>query len=346
MQLNPSVEADTQGCSTGEIGFTGVSAITGADEFTSEAPSCPDVSKIATVRIDTPLLANPLEGAVYLAARRDGPGPFERLESQPGFVAGMYLVAEDPVSGVLMKLPATLTRDAASGQLVMALEDMPQLPIEDTQIHFFGGEHASFSTPALCGSYTTAASFTPWSGSEPVNSSSTFDVNTGPDGSGPAGCPAPTQSGGGSAGSGLASGSSAGVGGVAGVASTSSPRVSGSKVALIVSCAGSAGNSCTIDLTLSVTETMKDGKPIGLSARTGVRLKTSTRTIVVGRTTVTLTGGHSETVQLTLNGAGRRLLAGHHRLSVELTATQHGSAIAAQRLVFRVCQINGGSGLV
>jgi hypothetical protein len=334
MQLNPLIEADTQGCTTGEIGFTGVNATTGTDEFTSAVSSCPDASKIAEVRMNTPPLVNPVEGFVYLAARQNGPGPFEKLENQPGFVAGMYLVAEDPVSGVLVKIPATLTRDPVSGQLVMALEEMPQLPIEDTEIHFFGGEYASFSTPDLCGIYTTTASFAPWSGNEASTASSGFEIDAGPNGSGPAGCPAPKQSGGGSAGSGAASGSSAGAG-IAGVASTTRPRVSGSTAGLVVSCAGSAGSSCTIELTLSVTETMKHGKPIGLSARTGARLKTSRRTIVVGRTTVTLTGGHSETVQLTLNGAGRRLLAGHHRLSVELTATQHGSAIVAQRLVFR-----------
>jgi hypothetical protein len=335
MQLNPAIEADPQGCTPGEIGFTRVNAPTGADEFTSEAPSCPEASKIATVRIDTPLLPDPIEGFVYLAARQNGPGPFEKLENQPGFLAGMYLVAEDPIAGVLVKIPGTLTREPVSGQIVMGVEDMPQLPFEDTQIAFFGGAHAPFSTPAYCGLYTTTASFTPWSGDVASTASSSFEINTGPDGSGPAGCPAPKQSGGGSAGSGVASGSSAGAGGITGVASTTRPRVSGSTAGLVVSCAGSAGSSCTIELTLSVTETMKHGKPIGLSARTGARLKTSKRTIVVGRTTVTLTGGHSEMVQLTLNGAGRRLLAGHHRLSVELTATQHGSAIVAQRLVFR-----------
>ncbi len=98
--------------------------------------------------------------------------------------------------------PGALTRDPASGQLVMGLEDMPQLPIEDTEIHFFGGTHASFSTPALCGRYTTTASFTPWSGDEATTASSSFEINTGPDGSGPAGCPAPGQSGGGSESSG------------------------------------------------------------------------------------------------------------------------------------------------
>jgi hypothetical protein len=213
MELNRSIEADTQGCSTSEIGFTGFSELQGARTatFTPSLPGssgsseplepgvnfCPNASKIATVKVNTPL-ANPLEGAVYLAARQNGPGPFEELETQPGFIAGMYLVAEDPVSGVLLKLPATFTREPASGHLMMGLEDMPQLSIEETEIHFFGGTYAPFSTPALCGPYTTTASFTPWSGNGPVESSSTFDINSGPDGSGPAGCPAPAQTGDGS----------------------------------------------------------------------------------------------------------------------------------------------------
>ncbi len=119
MQLNPSIEADRQGCSAGEIGFTGFSEFQGARTatFTPRLPGslggssepfepgvnfCPDASKIGEVAIRTPLLADPLEGPVYLAARQKGPGPFEKLESQPGFVVGMYLVAEDPVTGVLV----------------------------------------------------------------------------------------------------------------------------------------------------------------------------------------------------------------------------------------------------
>ena len=52
----------------------------------------------------------------------------------------MYLVAEDPVSGVLVKLPGKVVPNAVTGQLISTFENTPQLPFEDPQLHFFGGE--------------------------------------------------------------------------------------------------------------------------------------------------------------------------------------------------------------
>ena len=185
VQLSPSGGNGLQACSDAQIGFTGVNPQTGTDEFTSSAPSCPEVSKIATVKIKTPLLPNPLEGAVYLAAPQNFAGlpqnPFESL-------IAMYIVAEDPVSGVLVKLPGKVVPNPVTGQLVTTFENTPQLPFEDLELHFFGGERAPLSTPALCGVYTTQASIAPWSGNEPATPSSSFDITSGPNG---APCPDP-----------------------------------------------------------------------------------------------------------------------------------------------------------
>jgi hypothetical protein len=179
VQLSPSGGNGLRACSDAQIGFTGINPETGTNEFTSGAPSCPDASKIATVKIETPLLPNPLEGAVYLAAPQNFTGlpqnPFESL-------IAMYIVAEDPVSGVLVKLPGKVLPSPVTGQLVSIFENTPQLPFENLELHFFGGERAPLSSPALCGTYTTQASFTPWSGSAPVTPSSNFDITSGPNG--------------------------------------------------------------------------------------------------------------------------------------------------------------------
>jgi hypothetical protein len=143
---------------------------------------CPDGSKVATVTIRTPLLPHPLVGAAYLAAQESNPF---------GSILAMYLVAEDPVSGSLVKLPgevqlckvagevvAGLTCEVV-GQIVSTFEENPQLPFEDAELHFFGGERAPLATPSRCGTYTTEAVYASWSGSAPVRSESSFEIDSG-----------------------------------------------------------------------------------------------------------------------------------------------------------------------
>ena len=174
--LNPAGADGLQACSEAQIGFAGVEPGSGLDLFTPGLPEpfCPDASKIGTVKISTPLLPHPLEGAVYLAAQNAN--PFDSL-------VAMYIVARDPFSGVLVKLPGVVRLDGQTGQVVSTFENTPDLPFEDLELHFFGGERAPLGTPSLCGTYRTEATFTPWSGNEAARPTSTFDITTGPDGS-------------------------------------------------------------------------------------------------------------------------------------------------------------------
>lgn len=179
MQLSPSSADGLQSCSNAQIGFTGVNPITNGYEFTDARPACPDASKIATVAIKTPLLPNQLQGQVYLAAPQNFAGV---LENPFGSLVAMYIVAEDPVSGTLVKLPGRVSTDPVTGQIVATFDNTPQLPFEQLELHFFGGARAPLSTPAECGSYTVAASIAPWSSEEAFRSSSSFDIESGPNG--------------------------------------------------------------------------------------------------------------------------------------------------------------------
>jgi uncharacterized repeat protein (TIGR01451 family) len=170
LALNPAAADGLESCSIGQV-----------DLGSASPASCPEASKVGTVEISTPLLPNPLVGAVYLAAQN---------ANRFGSLIALYIIAEEPVSGTLIKVAGEVKPDPVTGQLVSTFKDTPQLPFSDLRLHFFGGSRAPLSTPALCGGYTTTASIAPWSGNPPVASSSEFRVTSGPNG-GPCASPLP-----------------------------------------------------------------------------------------------------------------------------------------------------------
>jgi hypothetical protein len=181
VSLNPAAADGLQACSQEQIGLE-----------SAEASSCPEASKIATVKIKTPLLSEPLEGAAYLAAQNANPF---------GSLVAMYLYAEAPTAGVRVKAAGEVLENPVTGQLTAHFEgdpvfegdprfaaepeaqSLPELPFEDVELHFFGGDRAPLGTPALCGAYTTTGTFTPWSGNPTTESSSEFNITSGPNGS-------------------------------------------------------------------------------------------------------------------------------------------------------------------
>jgi hypothetical protein len=142
------------------------------DHFSSLAGTCPGESKIGTVKIETPLLEHELTGGIYLAEQ-------DTNLSEQKLV--LYLVAEDPVSGVRVKLAGDVHVDPSTGQLTSTFQNTPPEPFEELTLSFFGGAGASQSTPAQCGTYTTQAAFDPWSGTSAVGVSSSFEVTSGPE---------------------------------------------------------------------------------------------------------------------------------------------------------------------
>jgi hypothetical protein len=195
--LDPAGGDGLEACSEGLVGFEGfrefeTSPGVQRPAFTPKLPGsfgssepfepglnfCSNASKIGTVKIRTPLLPNPLEGAIYLGAQESNPF---------GSLIAMYIVAEDPVSGAVVKIPGSVHL-SETGQIVATFENTPPLPFEDLEAHFFGGERAPLATPERCGAYTTTAAFLPWAAepqdetAETARSSSTFEVTSGPHG--------------------------------------------------------------------------------------------------------------------------------------------------------------------
>ena len=159
VSVNPSSANGLAACSEAQIG------IDNANE-----PTCPDASKIGSVEVDTPLLPNPLKGSVYVA--QQGSNPFESL-------LAIYVTAEDPVSGVLVKLAGHVVADPVTGQLTTTFDNNPQLPFTDFKLNFFGGPRGVLATPESCGTFTTTSSLTAWSGTSAVSLSDPFTISPG-----------------------------------------------------------------------------------------------------------------------------------------------------------------------
>ncbi len=186
VQLSPSAANGLQACTERQIGFETFNQEKQINEFTPARPTCPDASKVGVVHIKTPLLPHELEGAVYLAS----PAPNgEGGENPFGSLVALYIVAEEPVSRVLVKLAGRGELNEQTLRVSTTFSNAPQVPFEELKLDLFGGPRASLSTPPLCGGYPTSAAFTPWSGTGTVSLASPADEFEVASGAGGQACP-------------------------------------------------------------------------------------------------------------------------------------------------------------
>jgi hypothetical protein len=132
------------------------------------APTCPDSSRLGTVEIKSPLLAEPLDGSVYLAQQKANPF---------GSNYALYLVAQGP--GFYIKLPGKVEADAATGQVTASFANQPQLPYESIDVHLRGGAGAPLVTPSACGTYQAQVQMTSWASPTPVQLGSPMKIDEG-----------------------------------------------------------------------------------------------------------------------------------------------------------------------
>ncbi len=166
VQLNPSAAGGLEACSEQQIGFEGSA---GSDplspgtaqplRFSGEPAHCPAASKVGTVHIRTPLLEHELHGSVYLAT----PAPQGEVGQNPfNSLVALYIVAEEATAGIRVKLAGESQLNGQTGQVSTRFDNTPQVPFEELNLELSGGPRASLGTPAVCGSPSLAATFTPW----------------------------------------------------------------------------------------------------------------------------------------------------------------------------------------
>jgi uncharacterized repeat protein (TIGR01451 family) len=166
--VNPSAANGLEACSEEQVGYKGEGEE--GPIFSGAHPSCPPGSKLGTAEVLTPLLEAPLSGTVYLAAPHANPF---------GSLLALYLVVDDPRTGVVVKLAGKVHPDPVSGQLSTTFADNPELPFEEVKLDFFGGPGGTLRTPAVCGTHKTTAELSPWSGNPPVNTTDSFQISQG-----------------------------------------------------------------------------------------------------------------------------------------------------------------------
>jgi hypothetical protein len=125
-----------------------------------------------------------------------------------------------------------------------------------------------------------------------------------------------------------------------GRASVKHISTSDATVSVRVNCKGST--SCKIKLTGTVLETIRHGKVIALAASTktkgkgkGKGKRTSKKTITIISKTATIPAGKTKTIKLTLNAAGKKLIAKHHPLKAKLAVTQSSKTVTHQTITLK-----------
>lgn len=173
MTINPSAGSGLGACTPHQY-----------EEETFESVSgegCPPESKIGSIEIETPLLAEKIQGAIYVAEPYNNVPAFGDELHPNGSLLAIYVVAKDPQRGILIKVAGKIEPDPVTGRLVTTFLNNPQQPFSKFTLKFRPGATAPLVSPPACGSYTLQAALTPWSAPEEPRliSSSPFAISKG-----------------------------------------------------------------------------------------------------------------------------------------------------------------------
>jgi hypothetical protein len=170
--INPSAGVGLGGCRPADFARETVDSIPGE--------GCPNDSKLGTVEVESPLLAQKIHGALYIAQPYENPFPEPEAGHPNGTLVALYIVAKNPETGILIRLAGKVVPNPVTGQLTTVFENTPQLPFSHFNFHFREGAQAPLISPPTCGTFTTQAQLTPWSAPMSVVSvSSSFTITKG-----------------------------------------------------------------------------------------------------------------------------------------------------------------------
>jgi hypothetical protein len=130
------------------------------------------------VQVESQLLNETVDGSLYIAQPYQN--PFNSL-------IALYVVVRNPTLGIIIKQPLKVESDPLTGRLTTTAENLPQLPFSHFRLHFREGTRSPLASPPACGTYQANAVLTPYAGGAPVDTTSSFQIVSGPD-AGP--CPA------------------------------------------------------------------------------------------------------------------------------------------------------------
>ncbi len=162
----------------------GEGEVEGQEGLPDPAPGhCPASSIVGTARASTPLLKEELEGHLYVAEPECGTtahtNPCTPEDAANGSLFHFYLELEAPNRGVVIKLPGKAHVNPQTGQVTAVFENTPQFPVSDVVVETTGGPRATLANPQTCGTATTTAVVSPWSGGPAAEPSGSFEVNEG-----------------------------------------------------------------------------------------------------------------------------------------------------------------------
>jgi hypothetical protein len=159
MTVSPSAASSgLQGCTDGQFGAG------------SDSPAqCPAASVIGADEVESPLLAGPLTGKVYLG---------QPLSTDPTSGQMFRIFQELQGFGLDVKVQGSVVANPQTGQLTATFSNLPELPFEHFRLHFTNSANAVLVNPPTCGLNTTITHLYPYSNpATPATPSSSFTTS-------------------------------------------------------------------------------------------------------------------------------------------------------------------------